>query len=105
MWFAMAALQKKGRPLDYVKGFVVSWIGNFIGALFVAYVFSYWTQTLSEEPYRSGVIQMVKEDIVEHEWHVIFLKAIACGYLVRTRTIPECQLPTSHVLISWVSDR
>ena len=82
MWLAMTALQRKGRPLQYIKSLVISWVGNLVGALFSSTVFSYLTRTLHEEPYRSGLINQVTRDIVDSPWHVIFLRAIACGFLV-----------------------
>lgn len=82
MWLAMTALRRKGRVVDYVKCLVVSWVGNVLGALFAAYFFSYLTLSLHEEPYRSGLTAQVTSDVVEAAWHVIFLKAIACGFMV-----------------------
>ena len=38
---------------------------------------------LREEPYREGLMAQVRSDLVEAAWHVIFLKAVACGFLVR----------------------
>ena len=82
MWLAMTALQRKGRPIQYLRGLLVSWVGNLIGALFSTVMFSYMTQSLHEEPFRSGLISQVTDDIVLTQWHVIFLRAIACGFLV-----------------------
>ena len=83
MWLAITALRKKGDTLQYVKSLVVSWLGNLVGTLFSAFFFSYLTTSLHEEPFRSGPIEQVTGDIVEAPWHVIFLKAIGCGFLVR----------------------
>lgn len=82
MWLAMTALRRQGKPLQYVKGLVLSWVANLIGALLSAFFFSYLTMSLHEEPYRSGLIAQVTRDVVEARWHVIFLKAIGCGFLV-----------------------
>ena len=82
MWLAMTALRRKGEPLQYVKSLLVSWVGNLVGALFSAFFFPYLTRALQEEPYRSGVVAQVTRDIVETPWHVIFVKAIGCGFLV-----------------------
>ncbi|TKA81956.1 hypothetical protein B0A49_02533 [Cryomyces minteri] len=82
MWLAMTALQRRGRPIEYVRGLAVSWLGNLVGALLVATFFSYLSNTLTEEPYRSGLVAEVTEDIVDAGWAVIFLRAIACGCLV-----------------------
>ena len=95
MWLAMTALRKKGDALQYVKSLVVSWVGNLVGALVSAFFFSYLTTSLHEEPFRSGPIEQVTGDIVEAPWHVIFLKAIGCGFLV-CRSLYAC------VLLSYI---
>ena len=82
MLLTLTALQRDGRPVQYLKAFLLSWIGNLIGALFGSVMFSYLTQALAEEPFKSGLINHVNTDIVSSQWHVIFLKAIACGQLV-----------------------
>lgn len=82
MWLTMTALQRQGRPGLYIRALLSSWIGNLIGAVFGAVMFSYLTQALAEEPYRSGLIDQLIKDVIASQWHVIFLKAIACGHLV-----------------------
>lgn len=82
MWFALTALEGEGNVWLYVSRLTASWIGDLGGALTFAYFFTYLTQSLAEEPFKSGVIELVTKDIVETEWHVIFLKAIPCGFLV-----------------------
>ena len=82
MWLVMTALRRKGKIVYYMKSLVVSWVGNLAGVLVSAFFFSYLTKTLHEDPFRSGLIQQVTSDIVEAAWHVIFLKAIGCGFLV-----------------------
>lgn len=56
MWFTITLLQRRGKPLQYVRGFVLSWLGNLLGALFFAFTFAYATEAITEEPYRSGII-------------------------------------------------
>ncbi|KAK5094692.1 hypothetical protein LTR70_003918 [Exophiala xenobiotica] len=82
MWFAITALERKGTPWLYVSRAAASWVGGLLGALVFAYFFTYLTQSLDEEPFRSGPVNMVTSDIVDKPWHVIFLKAIPCGFLV-----------------------
>jgi len=84
MWFAITALERRGSLWLYVSRIAASWIGNLCGALIFAYFFTFITQTVAEEPYKSAVIEMVTEDIVDSDWHIIFLKAIPCGFLVTT---------------------
>lgn len=61
---------------------VASWVGNLKGALLAAAMFLYLTEFFSKEPYLPGLINQVTRDIVDSAWHVILLKAIACGFLV-----------------------
>ncbi|KAL8792165.1 MAG: hypothetical protein Q9195_005261 [Heterodermia aff. obscurata] len=82
MWLAMTALQRQGEPIYYIRCLLISWVGNLLGALSSSFFFSYLTNALAEEPYKSGVVMQVNSDIVESPWHVIFLKSIGCGYLV-----------------------
>ena len=82
MWYAMTALAREGKPLQYLRSLAVVWLGNLIGALLFAACFSIATGTLSLEPWHSGVMSHVTEDIVELAWHKIFLRAIGCGWLV-----------------------
>lgn len=67
-------LQRRGKPLQYVRGFVLSWAGNLLGALFFAFVFAYAPEAVTEEPYRSGIISQVTTDIVNLAWY-----CISCG--------------------------
>ena len=82
MWLTMTALQRQGRPFDYIRALLSSWTGNLIGALFGSAMFSYVTQAVAEEPYRSGLIKHINEDIIASQWHIIFVKAVGCGHLV-----------------------
>jgi len=82
MWLMMTSLQRKGRPRQYIQAIMNSLLGNLAGALIAAGLFSYATESLSEEPYRSFVIEQVESNIVQTDWHVIMIKAIGCGYLV-----------------------
>lgn len=79
--------QKHGRLtprlfLSHLLGPLTCWVGNLVGALFVAYVFSIATGTLIEEPYASGIQEMVKSELVEPAWMAVFVRAIGCGFSV-----------------------
>lgn len=78
----MTLLERKGGASRYIRTALLSWIGNLIGAVFFAGIFSYLTEIVTEEPFKSGTIEMITTDIVEQQWHVIFLRSILCGYLV-----------------------
>jgi formate transporter len=82
MWLTMTTLHRKGKPSQYLVAILTSLIGNFAGALFWSAIQSYFTEALTEEPWRSGIIEQVDSDITDQQWHVIFLRAVGCGYLV-----------------------
>lgn len=82
MWFCIVALERRGRLWLYVSRMACSWIGNLIGGLVFGYYFTDLTGSLSETPFRDGVLEMVKTDIVEPRFEVILLRAIPCGFLV-----------------------
>ena len=82
MWLSMTALTRQGRVSHYARAILGSLVGNFLGALFWAGVQSYLTETLTEEPWRSRIVQQVDEEITDVPWHVIFLRAVGCGLLV-----------------------
>ena len=83
MWLVMTGCERKGKPMQYVRAIIVPWAGNFLGALFSAFVFSYSTGVLTEEPYRSGIVAQITVNIVQQQWLIIFVRAIGCGFLVR----------------------
>ncbi|KAI6842528.1 Formate/nitrite transporter [Hortaea werneckii] len=82
MWLAMTALDRKGFAFEYFRSTLVALAGNFVGAVWWAGMHSYFTETLTEEPWRSRIIEQVDSDITDNKWHVIFLRALGCGFLV-----------------------
>ena len=104
MWFVMTALARKGRPMQYIRSTTVCWLGNLIGALLFASCMSVFTGTLQQEPWKSGIVSHMTEDIVELEWHRIFLRAIGCGYLVSIAMVlgTQNQDGISRALAMWL---
>lgn len=82
MWLTMTLLSRNGKPMQYIRAILTSLVGNFIGAFFWAAVQSYFTETLTEEPWRSRIIEQIDSDITNQHWHVIFLRSVGCGFLV-----------------------
>lgn len=82
MWLAMTALDGKGTNMQYLLSTLTALVGNFVGALSWAAFQSYFTETVTEEPWRSRIIQQVDNDITDQQWHVISLRSIGCGFLV-----------------------
>lgn len=81
MWYTMAALERKGQPIQYLRGALTSWTGNLLGALLFSAMFTNATEALEKNPWHSAIVQQITEDIVDLQWHVIFLRAIGCGWL------------------------
>ena len=82
MYLTLTSLSRRGKPSQYPLVLLTSWLGNLLGALFAAYTFSTLTSTLQDEPFRSGILSQVDEDILSLPWHQIFVRAIGCGWLV-----------------------
>lgn len=81
MWYTMAMLERKGRPIQYIRGAIASWVGNLLGALLFSALFTNATDALEKDPWHSAIVTQITEDIVHLKWHVIFLRAIGCGWL------------------------
>lgn len=82
MWYSVAALSRKGKPAMYVRSVLTSWVGNLLGALLATALFTISTEALAEEPWRSSIQSRISEDIIEKSWHIIFIRAVGCGWLV-----------------------
>ncbi|EME86805.1 uncharacterized protein MYCFIDRAFT_151814 [Pseudocercospora fijiensis CIRAD86] len=82
MWYAMAMLERKGRPMQYVRGALASWIGNLLGALLFSTLFTKATDVLENNPWHSAIVRQVTDDIVDISWHTVFVRSIGCGWLV-----------------------
>ncbi|KAI5364912.1 Putative formate/nitrite transporter, aquaporin [Septoria linicola] len=82
MWYVMTALERKGSPMQYVNGAIASWLGNLTGALLFAFLFTKATDVLAEEPWHSSIVTQIENDIIDLPWHIVFVRAIACGWLV-----------------------
>lgn len=107
MYMPMGILQGKATLGGLAKNWSISWVLNFVGALFVAYVFAYLAGILTVDPYMAGAITlaktkalggaqfegakyvmtagtMVKETVMVSSltWDQVFLRAIGCNWLV-----------------------
>lgn len=82
MWYVMAALERKGRPLQYISGAIVSWLGNLAGSLIFASLFTNATDVLEEGIWRDSIVEQIQQDIIDPAWYILFVRAIVCGWLV-----------------------
>lgn len=80
-YFFPNILNKK-QPLSHMlKNWGLVYVGNFIGAVFVAYVITYLTHIVSSEPYVNSVYN-VAIGKTSHTFLVTFLKGIGANWLV-----------------------
>ena len=82
----IALLSSRTRLVDVVytiKTLIVSFIGNFCGALFVAYFFCYLLNMHSTEPWVTFLINLGNKKTTTKPWF-LFVSAIGCNILVNT---------------------
>ena len=65
----------------WVKNMFLSYTGNLIGSLFVAFFLAYETNLLGSDPWLSFTIGIAKVKVSQNFW-VLFLKGIGCNWLV-----------------------
>ncbi|MDB4835337.1 formate/nitrite transporter family protein [Cyclobacteriaceae bacterium] len=76
-----ALRHKEIKLIDIAKNWSFSFLGNFIGSLFVAYFFVHITQLLGKSPWHDTVTSLAVAK-VNQPFVVLFWKAVACNWLV-----------------------
>ncbi len=66
---------------DIAKNWTLSYLGNFVGSLFVAYCFVHLTGLMTSEPWLSTVKQIAISKTTQ-SFSALFWKAIACNWIV-----------------------
>lgn len=66
---------------DIAKNWTLSYVGNFVGSVFVAYCFVYLTGLFKVDPWHSVCIS-IAEGKVNQGFIPLFFKAVACNWLV-----------------------
>ena len=85
MYMVTALLKGDGTLKGLVKNWVVSWIFNLVGALFVAYVLAFMTGIVSPTGSGAAFAKTVVDTTIakmELTWTQAFLRAIGCNWLV-----------------------
>jgi len=67
--------------LDFWKNWIVSYIGNFIGSVAVAYFIAYSTDLVTIEPWKSASIAIAEAKLALR-FDVAMLRAVGCNWLV-----------------------
>ncbi len=95
MYMTVGVLTGKSSWGGLTKNWVLSWVFNFVGALFVAYVLAYLTGILTADPYMAGAVSLAKTKalggatfesagkvVKSLTWDQAFFRAIGCNWLV-----------------------
>ncbi|WP_445733763.1 formate/nitrite transporter family protein [Mariniflexile sp.] len=80
-YFMPNVLNKKQGIRTVLKNWGLVYVGNFVGAIFVAYVITHLTHIVSASPYMDSV-QQVALTKTSHSFLVTFLKGIGANWLV-----------------------
>lgn len=81
-----AVFTKKARPMNIVhaiKGIVVTFIGNCLGGLFVAYFFVYLLTTDLTEPWVHYLMTIAEKKVIKNPG-ILLLSGIGCNWIVST---------------------
>lgn len=82
MYMTMGILHGKASWGGLARNWIVSWIFNFVGALFVAYVLAYLGGVILADPAITAGAIKVATGKVNLSWDVAFIRAIGCNWLV-----------------------
>jgi formate/nitrite transporter len=95
MYMPMGILKGKASFMGLTRNWVVSWIFNLVGALFVAYCLAYLSGVLAIEPWAAGALGVAKtkalggatyvaagKTVTSYTWMQVFWRAIGCNWLV-----------------------
>ncbi|MDL2246116.1 formate/nitrite transporter family protein [Methanobrevibacter sp. OttesenSCG-928-K11] len=81
MYLTMGILDGQADFGGLAKNWVVSWIFNFVGALFVAYVLAYLSGIMTDPALATGAISVATKKVAL-SWDQAFIRAIGCNWLV-----------------------
>ncbi len=81
LYMPVAVLDGKANIKDLIKNFVGTWVFNFIGALFIAFVIAYLSGIMTSEPFSSTAITVASNKI-DLNWLQSLIRGIGCNWLV-----------------------
>lgn len=95
MYMPIGVLTGKSSLGGLTKNWVISWVFNFVGAVFVAYVLAYLTGILTADPFMGNAATIAQtkalggahftaagKSVVSLTWDQAFFRAIGCNWLV-----------------------
>jgi formate/nitrite transporter len=82
MYMTVGVLTGKASVAGLAKNWIISWIFNFVGAIFVAYVLAYASGVITADPaFAAGALKLATAK-VGIGWDQAILKGIGCNWLV-----------------------
>lgn len=81
MYMVMGCLNGEASIGGLARNWIVSWIFNFVGALFVAYVLAYLGGVVADPTISAGAMTVAYTKI-GLSWDQAFIRAIGCNWLV-----------------------
>jgi formate/nitrite transporter len=82
MVFPMAVVKRAIPWWSLPVNWLIVTFGNLVGSLFFGAILVKYTGILSDAPYDAYVVAFALKKAAEPEWHQIFLRGIACNWLV-----------------------
>ena len=82
MFMTIGVLDGSASVGGLCKNWVTSWIFNFVGAVFVAFVLAYMSGVINADPAISAGAMKVASGKVALGWDQAFYRAIGCNWLV-----------------------
>lgn len=82
MSFPMAVIHGAVPFWSLVVNWIIVFFGNLVGSLFFAAILVRYSGVVSTDPYHSFIASFAIKKAGEPEWHQIFLRGIACNWLV-----------------------
>jgi len=76
-----AVLSRKIKWTACVRNWLLSYMGNFFGSLFIAFFLAYLTGLLAKDPWLSTTVGIAEGKVHQGFWP-LFLKGIGCNWLV-----------------------
>lgn len=80
-YFIPPVMNKKLRVADMLKNWTLVYIGNFIGALFVAYFITYSAGLFDKAPWHDSILHLA-EHKTSASFYQVFLKGIGANWFV-----------------------
>ncbi|OOQ83955.1 putative formate/nitrite transporter family protein [Penicillium brasilianum] len=82
MFTTVAALQRRLPWWKMLVHWVVTFLGNLAGSLFMVSIIFGYGEVFSKDPFKSAVINFATKKQVTPNFHTIFLRGIGCNWLV-----------------------